>query len=340
MDDIVFHSLYSESDLKNLKHTLLYFNNVTIPLNYYACQFGDKHPFPNYLQLIPEAVYDEIEYLSKNKLVNIQKFENGEHDKISKYYDAIIEGANRLGRNRHYEKEQIQQVISYLQLNPNHPELLLIVNEVTTFLAAICLMEFSVHERICCNDNLIIHDAMNLGLKGALQFACENIRETNRNFRNLKRNILAYKVLSLNLPSFEFQTFDDVLEIKEKHKDELSALDNHLDDLTEKIDSSPFDESFNDEINRLIDHRIQPEIDNLFKSISFSPSRVAKNIYDPLKNFGLSFGFSSCFPAYTKEIAITGITATVVEALFREFVETKKRIKESPYNIFLSLKNK
>lgn len=292
------------------------------------------------MQLIPESVYDDIEYLNKYHRVKIHKFENGAYDKILTYYNAIVEGANRLGTNRHYGKEQIEQVSNYLQLNPNHPELLLIVNEATTFLAAICLMEFSAHERVCCNDNLIIHDAMNLGLKGALQFAKENIPETNRNFRKLKRNILAYKVLSLNLPSFEFQTFDDVFEIKEKHKDELLALDNHFDDLTEKIESSPYDEGFDEEVSRLIEYRIQPEIDNLFKSVSFSPSRVVKNIYDPLKNFGLAFGFSNCFPSYTKEIAIAGITATVVEGLFKDFNETKKRIKESPYNIFLTLCNK
>lgn len=340
MDDIVFHSLYNESDLKNLKHSLLYFDNVTIPLNYYACQFGNKHPYTHYLQLVPENVYDDIEYLNKYKHVNIYKFEEGEYDKISKYYDAIVEGANRLGRNRNYSKEQIHEISNYLQLRHNHPELLLIVNEVTTFLAAICLMEFSVHHRVCCNDNQIIHDAMNLGIEGALQLASENIPKTSENFRLLKRNLLAYKVLSLNLPSFEFQTFDDVFEIKEKHKDELLALDNHLDDLTEKLDKSPYDEGFTDEVNRLVEHRIQPEIDNLFKSISFSPSRVVKNLYDPLKNFALAFGFSNCYPAYTKEIVISGITGTVVEAFFKDFNETRKRIKESPYNIFLKLKNK
>jgi hypothetical protein len=339
MDDIVFHSLYNESDLKNLKHSLLYFNNVTIPLNYYACQFGDKHLYPHYLQLVPESVHKEIEYLGKHNFVNIHEFEGGEYDNISKYYDAIVDGAKKLGRNRNYSKEQIHQVANYLKLDLNHPELFLIVNEATTFLAAICLMEFSVHQRVCCNDNIIIHDAMNLGVKRALQIASENILETSSNFRELKRNILAYKVLSLNLPSFEFQTFEDIFEIKEKHKDELLALDNHLDDLTEKLDKSPYDEGFDDELNRLMDHRIQPEIDNLFKSISFSPSRVVKNTFKPLWKFGLAFGFSSCFPAYTKEIA-TGITAKVVDDLFKDFNETRKKIKESPYNIFLALNNK
>lgn len=108
MDDIVFHSLYSGSDLKNLKHALLYFNNITIPSNYYSCLFGDKHPIPHYLQLIPENVFNDIDFLGDNNLVNIHKFENGEHDEISKFYDAIVEGVNRLGRNRHYDKDQIE----------------------------------------------------------------------------------------------------------------------------------------------------------------------------------------------------------------------------------------
>lgn len=337
MDGIVFHSLYNKSDLKNLKHSLLYFNNVTIPLNSYGCKFGEKHPYPYYLQLVPESVYDQIEYLGKHNLVNIHEFEGGEYDNILKYYDAIVEGAINLGVNRNYTKEQINHVANYLKIDLNHPELFLIVNEVTTFLAAICLMEFSVHQRVCCNDNIIIHDAMNLGIKRALQIAGENIHKTNSNFRELKRNILAYKVLSLNLPSFEFQTFDDIFEIKEMHKDELLALDNHLDDLTEKIDKSPYDEGFDDDLDRLIAHRIQPEIDNLYKSISFSSSRLVKNTFKPFWKFGLAFGFSCCFPDYAREIA-TGITANVVGELFNDFNETKKKIKESPYNIFLEFK--
>lgn len=340
MDDIIFHSLYNEANLTTLKHSLLYFKSITIPSNYYVCTFGSNNAHPHYLQLIPENVYDEIEYLKNTNLVKVHKFENSHFDEISKYYDAIVEGTNRVGGNRYYSKEQILEVCRYLNLNPNHPELFTIINEATTFIAAICLMEFSVHEQICCNDNLIIHDSMNLGLRGVLQFAKENINETNSEFRRLKRNILTQRVLSFNLPSFELQTFEDVLEIKEKHRDELLALDNHLDDLSEKIELSPLDVGFSEAVDRLISHRIQPEIENLTKSISFSPSRIVKKLYDPLKNFGLAFGFSSCFPAYTKEIAAAGISITVVESIFKDISETKKRIRESPYNLFISLKNK
>jgi hypothetical protein len=232
------------------------------------------------------------------------------------------------------------EVCKYLNVNPNHPDRFTIVNEATIFISAICLMEFSVHEQICCIDNQIIYETLNLGVKGVLQFAKENISDQNIEFRRIKKNILAQKVLSLNLPAFTFQTFDDVLELKEKHKNELLALDNHLDDLADKIELSPFDPRFSKAIDRLISRRIQPEIDDLTSSIAFSPSRLVKRIYDPLKNFAISFGFSSAFPAYTKEIAIAGVTLTVIESLFKDCNETKKRIKESPYNILISLQNK
>lgn len=340
MDNIIFHSLYDDGDLKTLKHALLYFNNITIPSNSYACSFGKNNSHIHYLQLIPDKVYDEIEYLEKEGLVRVHVFGNSHFDDIHRYYNAVIEGINRLGRNRTYSKEQILEVCKYLNLSPNHQELYTIINEATMFIAAICLMEFSTHEHICCIDNQIVYETLNLGMKGVLQFAKENIDDKNIEYRRIKKNILAQRVLSLNLPSFEFQTFDDVLEIKEKHKDSLLALDNHLDDLSEKIELSPFDTGFSEAVDRLITKRIQPEIDNLTKSISFSPSRLVKRLYNSLKSFGVYFGFSNCFPEYTRQIVAAGATIAVVESIFKDLNETKKKIKESPYNLLISLKNK
>jgi hypothetical protein len=332
MDDIIFHSLYSEQQFKTLKHSLLYFDKIIIPSNNYACSFGEKNPHPHWLKLIPDNVYDEIEYLKNEKLVNLHWFENSHFDDIAKYYGAISEVIHRLGKIRNYSKSQIHELAKHLNISPNHPDFLSIINEASIFIAAICLMEFSEHNLRCCNDNQIIHDTFNLGLKGVLQFANEKT-----DLRSLKRNILSQKVLSLNLPSFEFQTFDDVLEIKEKHKNELLALNNHLDDMTEKLEISPLDHGFSEAIDRLITNRIQPQIEDLKKSISFSPSRIAKRIYDPIKNFGMALGFSSCFPDYTKEIAAIGLTASVVESAFKDIAETKQKVKNSPYNIFISL---
>lgn len=340
MDNIIFHSLYNDASLRTLKHSLLYFDNITIPSDVYTCSFGENHSHIHFLQLIPDDVYEQITYLKNQNLIKVYKFGDRNPDDISKYYNAVIEGINKLGRDRQYSREQILEVCKYLNLSPNHPDLFTVVNEATIFISAICLMEFSVHEKICCIDNQIIYETLNLGVKGILQFAKENISDQNIEFRRIKKNILAQKVLSLNLPAFTFQTFDDVLEIKEKHRAGLLALDNHLDNLADKIELSPFDPGFSAAIDRLISHRIQPEIDGLTKSITFSPSRLVKRIYDPLKNFALSFGFSNSFPAYTKEFAVAGVTLTVIESIFKDYNETKKRIKESPYNILISMRNK
>lgn len=335
MDNIIFHSLYNEEQLQTLKHSLLYFDKIVIPSNNYFCSFGPENAHSHWLQLVPDNVYDEIEYLKNEKLVDLHWFENSHFDDISKYFCAISEGINRLGRNRNYSEDQIYELCRYLNVSPKHPEFLSIINEASIFIAAICLMEFSEHKLRCCNDNIIIHDNFNLGLKGVLQFANEQI-----DLRGLKRTILSQKVLSLNLPSFEFQSFDDVLELKEKHKNELLALYNHLDDMTEKLDSSPLDSTFNEDVDRLIAKRIQPGIEDLKKSISFSASRLVKRIYDPAKNFIMAFSFSNCFPDYTREIAAFGLTFTVVESVFKDIASTKQRIKNSPYNLLISLKNK
>lgn len=340
MDNIIFHSLYNNASLTTLKHSLLYFDNITIPSDAYACSFGENNSHIHFLQLIPEDVHQQIEFLKNEGLLKVHKFGDKNPDAIYKYYGAVVEGINKLGRDRKYSKEQFLEIYEYLNLNPDHPDGFTVINEATIFISAICLMEFSVHEQICCIDNQIIYETLNLGVQGVLQFAKNNISDQNIEFRRIKKNMLAQKVLSLNLPSFIFQTFDDVLEIKEKHKDGLLALDNHLDNLAEKIELSPYDPGFSDAIDRLISRRIQPEIDDLTRSITFSPNSLVKRIYDPLKNFGLSFGFSNSFPAYTKEIAAAGITLTVIESIFKDYFETKKRIKESPYNLFISLRSK
>jgi hypothetical protein len=337
MENIVFHSLYRDANLKTLKHSLLYFDNITIPSDALACNF-DSHI--HFLQLIPDDVYEQIDYLKNQNLVKVYKFLNNDSKDLTKYNKAVVEGINRLGRERFYSRETLLEVCNYLELNYNHPDVFEIVDAAIILIAAIILMEFSVYEKICCIDNIILYDTLNLAVKGVLNFSKDSIHDNNIEFRRIKKNLLAQKVLALNLPSFEFKTFDDVLEIREKHRSELLALDNQLDDLAGKIELPPFDPGFSEAVDRLISRRIQPEIDDLTKSITFSPSRLARRIYDPIKNFAIGFGFSNNFPAYTKEIAIAGASLTIIEGIFKNYNETKKKIKESPYNILISIKNK
>ena len=195
MYNIIFHSLYNDASLRTLKHSLLYFDNITIPSDAYPCSFGENNSYIHFLQLIPESVYNQIEYLKNEGLIKVHNFGNKNPDAINKYYGAVVEGINRLGRDRKYSKEQILDICKYLNLNPDHPDCFTVLNEATIFISAICLMEFSVYEQICCIDNQIIYETLNLGVQGVLQFAQNNIGDNNIEFRRIKKNMLAQKQL-------------------------------------------------------------------------------------------------------------------------------------------------
>ncbi len=334
MNNIIFHSLYNDNDFVTLKHTLLYFEDIVIPSNTYPASFGANQSHIQYLQLIPHEVRDQIDYLAKEKYLTIQKFSGENNGDISFYWKSISDGIENLGKNRTYDSTEILEICKYLNLDPKHPDVLPIANEASIFLAAVCLMEFNIKNQICCIDNQIIYDTLNLGVRGVI----DSVKNTIP-YREIKAKLLAQKIISLNLPSFELYSFDDVLEIKEKHKDNLLALHNYLFDISDKIEYLPFEPEFDNSVNNLINQRIQPEIEDFKKSISFSPSKLVKKSYDPLKNFGLSFGLSSAFPAYTTAIAATGIVYTVFETLIKYFKENKEKVKESPYNIFISINN-
>jgi len=94
MDNIIFHSLYNEASLRTLKHCLLYFDNITIPSDAYACSFEENNSHIHFLQLIPEDIYEQIDYLKNLGLVEVYKFGEKNPDDIGKYYNAVVEVIN------------------------------------------------------------------------------------------------------------------------------------------------------------------------------------------------------------------------------------------------------
>ncbi len=179
-------------------------------------------------------------------------------------------------------------------------------------------MEISKSKKNCCTDSRIVSDAVNLGLKNVLEFAGDSVKEQSLEVRRMSANLLAQKVMTFNMPSFEFKSFEDVLEVKERHKDELMALDNYLFDISNKVELLPYELGYDDSLNRLIERRIQPAILDLKKSVAFSPNRIARNSYNPIKNIILSFGMASGFPEYIHTVVTTGVVVTILEAIVKD----------------------
>lgn len=80
---------------------------------------------------------------------------------------------------------------------------------------------------------------------------------------DLSRELVARRVLEIHLPRFEMFSFDDVLETKEKLHDELMHFQAEMAKFAAQVSVTPFDQSYEREIQRVIAKDIEPAIADL-----------------------------------------------------------------------------
>lgn len=337
MDEIIYHSFYRDSGFRSLKHAILYFDKIVIPKNVYPVIFGENNENMLLAQSVPEDVADQIDYLINQKIVQQKEFLGFQETDIGDYIKAVETGLAKQEISRNYSFDEIQNVCSYLNINPKDSNSLREVQSIAILASALCLMEVSKSKRICCTDNRIVYDSISCGLKNALELAEQSVKNQGLEVRRLSTNLLAQKVMSIDMPSFEFKSFDDVLEIKEKHKEELIALDSYLFDLSDKIELLPFEPGYDDALDKVIERRIQPAITNLRRSVTSSPNKVIRTSYDSIKNIGLSIGFANILPEYIHSVVTTGVVYSLLEAFLKEQRSSKIKLNESPLSIFLKV---
>lgn len=206
-------------------------------------------------------------------------------------------------------------------------------------MASLCIIRSNLNEQTCCIDNKIVFDSLNFGIKRIIDSRIQPENINTFEINKLKSNILAQKVIALNLPSFKFHTFEDVLELKLKYKDNLLSLDNHLLNISKDIDGMPWEEDFSDKIDGFIERRIQPEIIDLRKNITSSPSKIANRIYDNgISNLALSLAFYGVFPSLLKEIIIGTSAKTLFDVMKSIFQNKANTLSNSPFNIFMKVR--
>lgn len=336
MDEIIFHSLFGDQSFNSLKHFIFYFDQVTIPSNSYAVNFGPRHDHPHFFQLIPDEIRDHLGFLINEGVIKLKEFKGKENGNPDFYWDSIVEGINKKGKEETYSRDDISDICRFVGYKPDLPDYLTVAQEASIFIAAICLMEFSIYSSTCCLDNHIVYDNFMHGIKGIINSTINDGNLKTIELRKIKSNMLAQKLISLNLPSFEFYSFDDVLELKRTFKDALQALNSYLFDLSDKIELSPYEPGFDQAVSDFILKRLNPEIEALKKEIISSPVKLASKIYSPIKNMTISILFSSAYPDLTQKLLFGGVSLSAVEVLLKEFQTKNKKLKESPLGIFLS----
>lgn len=116
-----------------------------------------------------------------------------------------------------------------------------------------------------------------MGAKQAKEFKLQGSRS-----RHHASDALATTVMREFLPDFEFQTYDDVLEARDRLADELLAFRSYMIDLSTRISAEPHTAAFTKEIQRISSTTVRHAVNDLKKKVGSSRHKfflsIAKNI--------------------------------------------------------------
>ncbi len=71
---------------------------------------------------------------------------------------------------------------------------------------------------------------------------------------------MAVRVLETHLPNFDCKSYEDVLELKLQLKNSIEQFQSTMMMYASKIKSTPWDESFQDELTRIMYGEVEPAI--------------------------------------------------------------------------------
>lgn len=160
----------------------------------------------------------------------------------------------------------------------------------------------------------------------------ENVALLHEVLRDHKTGYLAKEVMREHLsplPGFEAKSHEDILEIKERLKDDLEDFKTEMRKLVWDIRNTPMEEGFEEEITRTIDTKINPTVKELEKRKK-KDSKISKF----LKLGGPSSGMILAMNAITNistELALGIVGLGIGAPIAGEWLEARTK-NQSEYN--------
>ena len=102
MNTILFQSLFTDLDLTTLKHCIFYFDSIEIPTISVSIAWGETNQNVRYLQSVPENVYDVIDFLKEEGVVDLVAVKDVPDRNVHEVYDLILGEIDSIGADRHY----------------------------------------------------------------------------------------------------------------------------------------------------------------------------------------------------------------------------------------------
>jgi len=115
----------------------------------------------------------------------------------------------------------------------------------------------------CCS-NPILQNLLNRKIRRRY----EKLFDLDMNIPNFKKDLSAFNLALVSLPNFELKSFEDIIEIRERLKDEMSEFRLKMCEFVDKIKTEPYSETFKNHLELIKRDNIQPIINNLHKKIS------------------------------------------------------------------------
>ncbi|MGE0827644.1 MAG: hypothetical protein AB7G75_36625 [Candidatus Binatia bacterium] len=348
MNSIIFHSLYTDPAFNSFKHSLFYFDKLVIPEG----GFIFAKPGPNetstshaYLvSLVPEQAYNDIQALTA---IGAIETIDAEHTGSELKFEQIVQfvyretkGKNNLGN---YTPAEITSVFQFLDFV--EPERLLsnslaveMAQEIALVIGVFCLQLMAYEKKIACLDNQLTFDAVSLGVQRILDDKSVRASFQSAGFHRYKSTLLAQRLLSLNLPSFEFRSFQDVLELKEKFRDEIGAFRTEMDRFALEIEKTPLDADFLPYLKIFADSKIHPQVEELKRKIRLSPSSFLGTLLNTsLAGVSLYADANSIFSHHVTTAVILG-SAIHLSKEIKELLSTREEAMRNGLSLLLKVK--
>lgn len=294
--------------MASLKHALLYFGKVRIPKNVFL-YCNDETKFLRHINTVPFHAIDHIEALKDQGLVEFED-DRGSVERLS---NLIAGQAHSL--RRPYHPGEVLPLFNFLDIPPNTGPFPEELNYGALLLAACTLASAGREHALPCVDNPVLFDIVNLGLKALF----EDFISTGfspREIDDLKAQYLGQHLINLYLPSFAFRSFDDVLDVRERMRDQLAALHGRVEGLASQLSAAPWDARFGAEVGSLVKREVEPAIAELQKAARLSLTRVVATA-------GVALTLQSLLPAALAS-ALIGISVWDVVQRERDRIRSAK----------------
>ncbi|OGW37210.1 MAG: hypothetical protein A2Y97_11585 [Nitrospirae bacterium RBG_13_39_12] len=347
MRSIIFHSFYNDPNLNSLKHSIFYFDKLYIPADNFVIAYmetgAQSTSNAHLVNLLPGEIYDDIKVLVDAGVVEIidtgKKKETPSLEQIIEYVSTKL---NEQVSRKKYPISELSSVFHSLDFQSptrySDPIAVEIANRVMMLTSAFCLRAVAFEKKIPCVDSEIVFDTVNIGLQSILSDIQVRSALSKVEFLNYKANLLAHKLLSLHLPSFEFRSFHDVLELKELLRDEMKAFQIVINNFAYEIEGFPWEDNFHNRLQFFIDNKINPQIEELRKKLKFSGSSFMKQVYNSArKNLKLVTFACGIWPDRLMEWIVLGGAMTTLEAIIEEHIIRKKEVEKNGLSFLIKV---